>query len=333
MLGSVVRDRGQMWSVRPWSVRLSSVRVTLTDALFCLNPDGSKVETQPLPCFTPSLNSSGSSCFAPSPLSWLHLCLRVPPQMAWATPEQVEFLKGFLPDLEREKKGHGLTTYYTRIWKQFLSKWPTEPSEKERAAAKSEQQLQELADARRKSVSPFFLLVCSTLTTTHLQQITEWFKYRKRTLAAPQAQNLLDLSGKNNRKPIPLQFHHAFSARFHRSDETLQKEIDDLWDRRGEESVIKLLTPFATTNTFTEHLDFHNSAMRWKCSLLTDEQSQEHQDWIDRELADREEKLKQPWKATEKAGADKLSAENQYIQGYVSLPPLMQRTNTGVQLH
>ena len=241
--------------------------------------------------------------------------------MVWATPEQTEFLKGFIAELEQEKKGNGLTTFYARISMKFLAKWPTEPSAKERAAVKDEEKLQELADARRKSVSPPFLLVCSTLTKTHFQQITEWFKYRKRTIAAPQVQNLLDLSGKSNRKLTPLQFHHAFSARFHRSDEILQKEVDDLWDRRGEESVIELLTPFATTNTFTERLDFHNSAMRWKCSLLTDEESQEHQDWIDRELADREEKLKQPWKATGETGPNKLSAENEYVQRYVSLPP------------
>jgi hypothetical protein len=57
--------------------------------------------------------------------------------------------------------------------------------------------------------------------------------------------------------------------------------------------------------------------MRWKSSLLTDEERQEHQDWIDRELADREEKLKKPWKATADVNASELTAENEYLQRFV----------------
>ena len=63
--------------------------------------------------------------------------------------------------------------------------------------------------------------------------------------------------------------------------------------------------------------------MRWKCSLLTDEEHQEHQEWINANLLEREEAMKRPWKARQEAeGSDELCAENEYIQRFVRLLPL-----------
>ena len=46
-----------------------------------------------------------------------------------------------------------------------------------------------------------------------------------------------------------------------------------------------------------------------------DEERQEHQDWIDWRVLEREEETKQPWSATQDADEDELTAENKYIQG------------------
>ena len=62
--------------------------------------------------------------------------------------------------------------------------------------------------------------------------------------------------------------------------------------------------------------------MRWKCSLLTGEERQEHQDWIDQRALEREQEMKQPWKAMQDEDEDRLATENKYIQRYVRFSPL-----------
>jgi len=76
------------------------------------------------------------------------------------------------------------------------------------------------------------------------------------------------------------------------------------------------------TNFTVNHLNFHNAVMRWKCSLLTQEEIQMLEDWIARSLHTKEEELAKPWTVGE--GEDELSKENEYIQRYIS-PDLQQR--------
>lgn len=64
-------------------------------------------------------------------------------------------------------------------------------------------------------------------------------------------------------------------------------------------------------------LGFHNAVMRWKCSLLTDEERQEHQNWIEEHVLEKEEEIKRPWTATMEKGAEESSTENEYIQKFV----------------
>ena len=61
-------------------------------------------------------------------------------------------------------------------------------------------------------------------------------------------------------------------------------------------------------------LVFHNAVMKWKCASLTDEERQEHQDWINREQEAKEKMLNNPWKATQAVGGNELSMENGYVQ-------------------
>jgi hypothetical protein len=106
-------------------------------------------------------------------------------------------------------------------------------------------------------------------------------------------------------------------------DSKLRPEIKALWKRRKEQSVIDLLSPFVSTDDISGHyISFQNTAMRWKCSTLTDEVRQEVQDWIDENLLEKEDDVAHPWKATQGDDEDELVAENRYIQGYVSSSPL-----------
>ena len=73
--------------------------------------------------------------------------------MVWATPQQTTFLQGFLPNLDQEKRGHGLNTYYARISDQFFEKWPVTPTDQDRELAKDKQEALALAVTRQKHVS------------------------------------------------------------------------------------------------------------------------------------------------------------------------------------
>lgn len=67
---------------------------------------------------------------------------------SWATPDQIEFLESFVPNLDREKKANGLKPYYDRIALQFFKKWPAEPSNEDRKKTDDESERQRLATVR-----------------------------------------------------------------------------------------------------------------------------------------------------------------------------------------
>lgn len=71
----------------------------------------------------------------------------------WGTEEQVAYLESFVGGLDVAKQTCTLETEYTRITKLFILKWPTIPSEAERALVKDPAELQALAEERRRKVS------------------------------------------------------------------------------------------------------------------------------------------------------------------------------------
>ena len=167
------------------------------------------------------------------------------------------------------------------------------------------------------------------------QQIHNWFKNNKRVNGPQPSKGLLDLSRKSDRKTSPLQFHHAFSIRYYRDpDSPLRQEVKDLWEQHDHALVIKLLDGFWDPKQPLDPLKFHNTVMRWKCLLLTPEQQQEHQEWIDQNTLEREEDLKQLWKVTRETTTEELSVENEYIQRYALLPPPTEaQADIIIQLH
>jgi len=138
---------------------------------------------------------------------------------------------------------------------------------------------------------------------------------------------LLDLTGKATRRKLtPYQLHQAYSIKYFRpTDSPLRKEVADLWNRRDEPDVADILTPFMKTDFAVNRLNFHNAIMRWKCSLLTQEEIQTLEDWIAESLHTKEEGIAKPWTVGE--GEDELSEENEYIQRYIS-PDFRQRRRT-----
>lgn len=68
-----------------------------------------------------------------------------------------------------------------------------------------------------------------------------------------------------------------------------------------------------------EHADtrmlFHNAVMRWKCSLLSEDEQRELQEWIDSDIESKWDLIQHPWKAHQGTDEDELTAENRYVQG------------------
>lgn len=74
----------------------------------------------------------------------------------WTTPEQAEYLQQHLPKLDDEKANNGLTQLYARVTKDFSDIWDPPIVEKDRLAAKNQDDLKKLAYDRRGRVSPHF---------------------------------------------------------------------------------------------------------------------------------------------------------------------------------
>ena len=70
----------------------------------------------------------------------------------WATPKQTEFLLEATLNLEREKHGGGLASYYESTALQFLKKWPARPTTEDLETEEHGKNPQTLADDRRKMV-------------------------------------------------------------------------------------------------------------------------------------------------------------------------------------
>ena len=89
-----------------------------------------------------------------------------------------------------------------------------------------------------------------------------------------------------------------------------------------DEDVIEKLSHFSKSDDIStgSRLNFHNAVMHWKCSLLTEEEHQEMEEWIANSVLEKEQDISKPWKAGE--DGDELSAENDYIQRY-ALPNLI----------
>ena len=80
-------------------------------------------------------------------------------QHTWVTSEEAELLNSFALNLDCKKKGNGLKMYYDQITVKFIWRFPTEPTDKEKATAKNPQELKELVDERRRRV-------CAVLSTS-----------------------------------------------------------------------------------------------------------------------------------------------------------------------
>jgi len=92
-----------------------------------------------------------------------------------------------------------------------------------------------------------------------------------------------------------------------------------LWNRRKEKAVIEMLSPFMVQESDGDkRLHFHNAVMRWKCSLLTEEETLELQAWIDEDIRKRLVDVEEPWTTLQTDGVDEPTAENLYVQRYVS---------------
>lgn len=235
----------------------------------------------------------------------------------WATPEQAAFLQAHLPRLDEEKRNHGLTVFYSRVLAKFAERWepPLVPSDDE--GDSSSPQLKKKAYDRRERVSLVFF-VPEPLLTALGQQITEWFKKHRKQSKPPavalQPKYTFDLTGKSARKPPPLQPYQAYSVIHSWPDQSpLHNEVQALWARRDEQEVVDMLLPFMTEGCQGSPMLFHNAVMKWKCSLLDQDQQDELEAWIEDDAKERYDAIRYPWGA-QSMHAQGMTAENQCVQ-------------------
>jgi len=242
------------------------------------------------------------------------------------TPEQLEFLRSFIPELPKARAGTGLNTLYQTIAQKFLIHWEPEPVTKHPAEpTATPERLKELTMIRHHSVRSVSAYVYSTIDRQH-QRVQNWYKELLKTKNSkgshPQdpypKKRPLDLTGRSARKKPPYQLHQAFSVLYWRPmDSPLRREVDDLWAKRQEDTTRVLLNPFVKSGGGIEslsRLQFHMVVMQWKCSLLSPDELVTIRDWIGRQQALND----CPWAVEIDAYGDGLVAENRHIQRLVN---------------
>lgn len=105
---------------------------------------------------------------SPLPQSSLHFCASVSMgRRPFGTPEQMEFVRGFLPEMDQAKGETGLKAFYDDKADKFITKWKPKPKPEEIAEAKEdEKEAQRLANKRITGVSCCFGLLHKRALTT-----------------------------------------------------------------------------------------------------------------------------------------------------------------------
>ena len=76
----------------------------------------------------------------------------------WTTPDQADFLAGFIDKLEDEKNGNGLKAFYAYITQEFIQQWASPiPQDTDTNKITDPAQLKAISDERRAAVSIFSL--------------------------------------------------------------------------------------------------------------------------------------------------------------------------------
>ena len=106
------------------------------------------------------------------PFSLLFVPLSRPPfsdfmgRPPWATPSQLVFLEGFIPQLDAEKDGNTLKAFYASVAQEFIKQWVSPiPADVDTDAITDPVELKRLSDARRARVSFTHPLTRSALTS------------------------------------------------------------------------------------------------------------------------------------------------------------------------
>ena len=243
------------------------------------------------------------------------------------TPEQLDFLRSYIPKLPEAKIKGGLNVLYQTITLEFLSRWKPGSTAGRAEPNASPAKLDEATITQHYSVSSTSTCVYSTVDDWH-QRIQNWYKEVRKTknskggrLREPYPkQRPLDLTGRSARKKPPYQLHQAFSVLYWRPQGSpLRHEVDDLWAKRQDNATCGLLNSFVKSSGgigSLGRLQFHMVVMQWKCSLLSPDELAIIHDWIDGQQALND----CPWAVEANAYGDSLIAENRHIQRSVDCP-------------
>ena len=151
---------------------------------------------------------------------------------AWTTVEEYEFLTGYIPRFVKQQEVRVVAPLLVEVATKFLTKFPS------RSAMFDQDSL--------VVVSQIPLLVPHPSLIPTFQKIRTWFgNHTRDSVKGDDARRVLDLSGKANRRPLPLQPAQAYSALYYKDGSTVSKEIKDLYAlyKSGDPATLTYLSP------------------------------------------------------------------------------------------
>ena len=157
---------------------------------------------------------------------------------AWTTLEECAYLNALKPIFLSEQENRtGIGAWVARTAGEFVKTFPVRASQFDRA--------------RLTKVRDFISNVSPQFFSSTLQKLRTWFDNHTRDcVRGTDSRHVLDLSGKANRRPLPLQPAQAYSILYYAEGTPLYEEIHDLYDKykEGDKATIAKVKPLLKTS-------------------------------------------------------------------------------------
>ena len=134
---------------------------------------------------------------------------------AWTTVEECKFLDDLIPQFLSQQEIRVVGPWLTEIATTFFANFPSRSTQFD----------------RDRMTKVCFILFFTNPLTHSIQKIRTWFgNHTRDCVKGTDARNVIDLSGKAHRRPLPLQSSQAYSALYYREGTPVYCEIKNLYE-------------------------------------------------------------------------------------------------------
>ena len=169
----------------------------------------------------------------------------------WTTAEEFKYLDSLVPKFLAGQENCTVGPWLTRTATEFLKRFP---------ACAVQYNCEQITMVLIFSHSTHISHSYRSLT---LQKIRTWYgNHTRDCVRGTDSRHVLDLSGKANRRPLPLQPAQAYPILYHAKGTPLYQEIHDLHNKykAGDETTVAKLTPLFDKSLTPETLSLPASA-------------------------------------------------------------------------